>query len=562
MESPGPARGTFENLIYDVASSTPRPALGATAQGAIEFTFAAGNRVLLLRWVPEEAALLALAKAAVQSGVTEIVLVGGPAESRGLFKQVAPWYRLSSLFAYHLPDAGPLWQARSSLLRSPLRKLLERGVQGPPDDAAWLAMAQKADAQTDESSAESSAFSAQLAARKPLATYTLAAVFVAVFLLEYVLGGAESSHVLAKLGALVPARLASEPWRLLSYSFLHASVMHVLLNTYCLLVLGDLLERVLGSVRFLVVYSAAVLGSGLACMAFSSATLTVGASGGVWGMLAAHAALSYYPRGLLPQTLLPGMRRAAMTNLVLNVMVSFAPHVSMSGHFGGGVAGALLLALPPLTEGLPRPGHAAVPADNVQTPAPPWLRALCGVGVAALALSLLLALQAGGRAGLFGGQRDERVQLTGARRSIVLPRGLAAAKPLDQSARGARSLTFDFGSLSEDGVVVSVMVRQLDEPVLKERLAEELGGLVEALAKGQEGFTVARPPERKTLRGRDGVTVVTMTMTRGGDEPLTYERAVTLEEAEQVMVEAIYADSTKGLAGTAERVLESMQSER
>jgi membrane associated rhomboid family serine protease len=559
MDSPVPPRGTFENLIYDVATSTPPPALGATSQGALEFTFPAGNRALLLRWTPDEAALLSLAKAAVQAGVTEIVLVGGPPEARALFKQVAPWYRPSSLFPYHLPEQGPLWQGRSSLVRSPLRKLLERGVRGPPDDAAWLAMARQADAQAEESSAESSAFTAQLAARKPLATYALAVVFVAVFLLETALGGSDSGHVLVKLGALVPSRVAAEPWRILSYSFLHAGFMHVLLNTYCLLVLGDLLERVLGSVRFLVVYSAAVLGSGLACLLFSSATLTVGASGGVWGMLAAHAVLSYYPRGLLPQALLPGMRRAAMSNLVLNVVVSFAPHVSMSGHFGGGVAGALLLALPPLTEGLPRPGHGEQPAGDARTPTPLWLRALCGLGVAALALSLGLALLGGARAGLFGGQGVERVPLAGAGRSIELPRGLAAEKPLDQGVEGARQLTYNFGSITEDGVVISVVVRRFDEPVAADQLSAELDGLAAALAKGQEGFAVARKPERKTLHGRGGVTVV---MTRGGDEPLTYEKALTLEEAELVTVEAIFSDSTKGLAGSAERVLESMQGDR
>lgn len=561
MDSSGADRGTFENLLYDVVMSTPAPTPGATAQGAIEFTFPAGNRALLLRWTADEAALLALAKGALASGVTEIVLVGGPPEARRIFKQAAPWYRPSALFAYHLPESGegPLWQSRSSLLRSPLRKLLERGVQGPPDDAAWEAMAQKADAQLDESSAESSAFSGQLAARKPVATYTLAAVFAAVFLLESALGGSESSHVLVKLGALVPARLGREPWRILSYSFLHAGFLHVLLNTYVLLVLGDLLERVLGSVRFLVVYSVAVLGSGLACLAFSGASLTVGASGGVWGLLAAHAMLAYFPRGLLPQALLPGMRRAAMTNLVLNVMVSFMPHVSMSGHFGGGAAGALLLALPPLTEGLPRPGHdAKVPVD-ARTPAPPWLRALSWVGVAALGLSLALALQSGVRAGLFGGPGLERVPLPGAQRSIELPRGLAAAKPSDQSVEGARELTYTFGSISEDGVMVSVVVRRLDEPIAAEQLGPELDGLVEALGKGQEGLAFAQRPQRKTLRGRGGVSLV---MTRGGEEPLTFEKAITLEAAELVSVEVAYEGSTKGLGGGAERALESVQVQR
>ena len=108
MESPGPARGAFENLLYDLASSAPPPAPNSTADGVIEFTFAAGNRALLLRWSPDHAALLAVAKAAVRSGVTEIVLVGGPPEARGLFKQIAPWYRPSALFGYHLPEGGPL----------------------------------------------------------------------------------------------------------------------------------------------------------------------------------------------------------------------------------------------------------------------------------------------------------------------------------------------------------------------------------------------------------------------------------------------------------------------
>jgi membrane associated rhomboid family serine protease len=80
-------------------------------------------------------------------------------------------------------------------------------------------------------------------------------------------------------------------FQLVTYSFLHGSVMHLLLNMYALWLFGSRMENVWGSRAFTIYYFVCVLGAGLAQLLVSSVSggfyPTIGASGGVFGLLLA-----------------------------------------------------------------------------------------------------------------------------------------------------------------------------------------------------------------------------------------------------------------------------------
>jgi len=83
-----------------------------------------------------------------------------------------------------------------------------------------------------------------------------------------------------------------QPWQLISYSFLHGGFTHLFLNMLALYMFGSELERLWGRRRYLTYWFVAVLAAGVTQIIVSASTgsyyPTVGASGGVFGLLLAY----------------------------------------------------------------------------------------------------------------------------------------------------------------------------------------------------------------------------------------------------------------------------------
>ncbi|WP_345786138.1 rhomboid family intramembrane serine protease [Rubellicoccus peritrichatus] len=82
-------------------------------------------------------------------------------------------------------------------------------------------------------------------------------------------------------------------WQLITYGFLHGSEWHLLFNMFAFWMFGTVIEEVWGSRRFAVFYFICIVGAGLVQLAVSAGALTptVGASGGVFGLLLAFGVL-------------------------------------------------------------------------------------------------------------------------------------------------------------------------------------------------------------------------------------------------------------------------------
>ena len=100
-------------------------------------------------------------------------------------------------------------------------------------------------------------------------------------------------------------RVGFEPWQVITSAFLHGGLAHIALNMYALYVFGGMVERTLGSNRFAILYFASVITGSLAELIVVTMSLdqgvapTIGASGGVFGVLLAFAALFPHSRVLL-----------------------------------------------------------------------------------------------------------------------------------------------------------------------------------------------------------------------------------------------------------------------
>jgi membrane associated rhomboid family serine protease len=142
-------------------------------------------------------------------------------------------------------------------------------------------------------------------------------------------------------------------WQLVSYSFLHGGILHLGVNMLALWMFGRDVERVLGSRRFLQYYLGCVVSAALLqlLVAYVSATPypTVGASGGVFGLLLAYGLFFPYRKLMLlfPPIPMPAwlfVSLYAALELVLGVTGSQAG-VAHFAHLGGMLGGYLLLQI-------------------------------------------------------------------------------------------------------------------------------------------------------------------------------------------------------------------------
>ena len=124
-------------------------------------------------------------------------------------------------------------------------------------------------------------------------------------------------------------------YRLVTSGFLHFGVIHLLFNMLLLYQLGQMLERSLGRIRFGLLYAAGLLGGSAGVILLNSEGYTGGASGAVFGLMAA-AAIGLHRQGV--NVFSTGIG----TTLLLNLFITFAiPGISIGGHLGGAVAGAI-----------------------------------------------------------------------------------------------------------------------------------------------------------------------------------------------------------------------------
>lgn len=147
---------------------------------------------------------------------------------------------------------------------------------------------------------------------------------------------------------------AIQPWRLVSYQFLHGSFLHLLLNMMVLFFLGPALEKHWGSRRFVQFYLGCGVSGGLLYLALVGVGLLggaplLGASGAILGVLAACAIL--FPQFIVFIFFFPVPIRVfavIMTLWYLINILSVGPNAGGdAAHFGGMAAGAAYILLLP-----------------------------------------------------------------------------------------------------------------------------------------------------------------------------------------------------------------------
>jgi len=132
-----------------------------------------------------------------------------------------------------------------------------------------------------------------------------------------------------------PAVAAGDWWRLASSAFLHANILHIGINMLMLWWFGQALEATVGRGRFLGIYLVAILAGSAGALLLSPTEPTVGASGGVFGLLGAGL--------VLERRNINVFGGGALLLVLFNLGFTFIhpTSISVGGHLGGLAGGAL-----------------------------------------------------------------------------------------------------------------------------------------------------------------------------------------------------------------------------
>jgi membrane associated rhomboid family serine protease len=188
--------------------------------------------------------------------------------------------------------------------------------------------------------------SAAMAGDRPILTQLLIALNVGVFIVGVLMTGGDAVTGFNELmidGGLI-ARFPNtdiavgvgdgEWYRMITAGFLHYGIIHLAFNMYALWILGGMLEKAVGRSQLAIIYGVSILGGSVGALLLSPDRLTVGASGGIFGLMGAVLAFGR-SRGQSIRS------SPVFPLLVLNLLITlgWSGSISVGGHLGGLVAG-------------------------------------------------------------------------------------------------------------------------------------------------------------------------------------------------------------------------------
>jgi rhomboid protease GluP len=188
--------------------------------------------------------------------------------------------------------------------------------------------------------------------------------------------GGIDGRVLMQLGAKAPYILAGQWWRLVTAMFLHAGLLHIGMNMWCLVDLGPQVESLFNTTKFTVFYLVTGIAGFVLSVLWSPYGMSVGASGAIMGLIGILIGASFH-HGNLGRDYRSQLWKWVIYIAIFGLIFS----ADNAAHFGGLLAGLALGYVVP--EGEP----ATRPSENL------W-NALAVVSVLVIAASfVLMALQ-------------------------------------------------------------------------------------------------------------------------------------------------------------------------
>jgi membrane associated rhomboid family serine protease len=179
-------------------------------------------------------------------------------------------------------------------------------------------------------------------------------VNLAVFVLMWMAGGMSAmgadDEVLLGFGAKANQLINErhQYWRFVTSIFIHIGFLHIFFNMYALWIIGQEIERLYGSSRFVIIYLLCGVAGSYASYRFNPAAVSAGASGAIFGLFGVMATFAFRYRKELPAGLASEIKRRILPVIIINLAIGFSIRVvDNAAHIGGLVVGAALCFLIP-----------------------------------------------------------------------------------------------------------------------------------------------------------------------------------------------------------------------
>jgi membrane associated rhomboid family serine protease len=172
-------------------------------------------------------------------------------------------------------------------------------------------------------------------------TATLILINVMMGLVVLSSGGFTITNLIS-WGALNPyyVRVEGDWYRIVTSMLLHGSIFHLLMNMYVLYYIGGFMERILGPLKYTLMYLIAGVSASILVVFIGNVNaVTVGASGSIFGIMGGLFLMTYVKSSWLDPQTIRSIRLITGLNLVLTILI---PSISVEGHFGGLIAGLIL----------------------------------------------------------------------------------------------------------------------------------------------------------------------------------------------------------------------------
>lgn len=195
----------------------------------------------------------------------------------------------------------------------------------------------------EHTEAENQKFVKVFSPKKIVVTKILIALCIMLYFLVAVYGGRYfefDANTLAYLGGNNIVLVKSgEIWRLLTSSFLHVGLVHLIVNMYSLAILGTQVETFIGKLKYIFIYLVSAIVASLFSLVFvTSNVVSVGASGAIFGLMGALLYFGYHYRLFLSDAI----KNQIIPIIVINLLISFSfTGIDAAAHVGGLIGGYL-----------------------------------------------------------------------------------------------------------------------------------------------------------------------------------------------------------------------------
>ncbi|MCD6449547.1 MAG: rhomboid family intramembrane serine protease [Thermotogaceae bacterium] len=173
-------------------------------------------------------------------------------------------------------------------------------------------------------------------------TTFLIVVNVVLYLAMLIFGRRFGPYDFLVFGAQYGPLVSQGQWfRIVTALFVHGGILHIAFNMYALYQLGYIIEMVYGEWKMLIIYFISGIAGNIATQFFYYNSLSVGASGAIFGLAGAIFITGYKEETAY---YMKSLAMGVLPMIIINVIYGFIPgsHINNAAHIGGLIAGILL----------------------------------------------------------------------------------------------------------------------------------------------------------------------------------------------------------------------------